>query len=91
MEAKIDAAKKIGVNVLAYATNREPKYKLDLPQLAGVGPREAFDRAKLYVATVRHSGGGNVADPRATEPAALSLGRVGLARQYRRSRARPGR
>jgi hypothetical protein len=61
MEARIDAAKKIGVNLLAYATNRDPKYKLDLPQLAGVGPREAFDRAKLYVATVRHSGGGNAA------------------------------
>ncbi|HVU89666.1 MAG TPA: DUF4159 domain-containing protein [Pirellulales bacterium] len=61
MEARIDAAKKIGVNVLAYATNRDPKYKLDLPQLAGAGPREAFDRAKLYVATVRHSGGANVA------------------------------
>ena len=61
IEAQIDAARKLGVNVLAYATNREPKYKLDLPQLAGLGAREAFDRAKLYIATVKHSGGGNVA------------------------------
>jgi hypothetical protein len=61
MEARIDAAKKIGVNVLAYATNRDPKFKLDLPQLAGISQREAFDRAKLYVATVKHSGGGNLA------------------------------
>ena len=75
---KIDAAKKIGVNVLAYATNRDPKYKLDLPQLAGVGPREAFDRAKLYVATVKHSGGGESGPPGATEPAALSFRRVGM-------------
>ena len=31
-----------GVNVLSYATNREPKYKLDLPQLANVGrPRRS--------------------------------------------------
>jgi len=61
VEAKIDAAKKIGVNVLAYATNRELKYKLDVPQFAGGGPREAFDRAKLYVATVKNSGGGSLA------------------------------
>ena len=80
MEAKIDAAKKIGVNVLAYATNRDPKYKLDLPQLAGVGPREAFDRAKLYVATVKHSGGGNVAPMALPNLLRLSLRRAGLAR-----------
>ncbi len=61
VEKQIDGAKKQGVNVLAYATNREPKFKLELPQLAGLGPREAFDRAKLYVATVRHSGGAAMA------------------------------
>ena len=61
VEAQVDAAKKIGVNVLAYATNRDPKYKLDLPLLAGIGKREAFDRAKVYVATVKHAGGSNVA------------------------------
>ena len=61
IEAKVEAAKKIGVNVLSYATNREPKYKLDVPQLAGRGPQEAFDRAKLYVATVKNSGGGSLA------------------------------
>ena len=57
IEARVEAAKKIGVNVLAYATNRDPKYKLDLPQLVGVGSREAFERAKVYVATVKHTGG----------------------------------
>ncbi|MBI2826283.1 MAG: DUF4159 domain-containing protein [Planctomycetia bacterium] len=61
IESKIDAAKKIGINVLAYATNREPKYKLEYPHLAKEGPQDAFDRAKLYVATVKHSGGWNAA------------------------------
>jgi hypothetical protein len=61
IEGRVDAAKKIGVNVLAYATNRDPKYKLDLPQLAGAGPQEAFQRAKVYVATVKHTGGGHLA------------------------------
>ena len=61
IEGRIAAARGIGVNVLAYATNREPKYKLDLPQLADRGPQDSIGRAKLYVATVKHSGGWNAA------------------------------
>ncbi len=61
VEGRIAAARGIGVNVLAYATNREPKFKLDLPQLADRGPADSVGRAKLYVATVKHSGGWNAA------------------------------
>ncbi len=50
---------------MAYATNREPKYKLDLPELVEAGgPKDLFDRAKLYVAKLKHGGGWNAA-PRA--------------------------
>ena len=65
IQTQIDTALAIGINVLAYATNREPKYKLDLPDLASAGgPQDLFDRAKLYVGKVKHSGGWNAA-PRA--------------------------
>ena len=65
--AQIDASRSIGINVLAYATNRELKYKLEEvpPSLAGNEPRDTFERAKLYIAKLRHNGGWNVA------PAAL--------------------
>ncbi len=61
IEGRIAAARAIGVNVLSYATNREPKYKLDLPQLADSAPEDSVGRAKLYIATVKHSGGWNAA------------------------------
>jgi hypothetical protein len=55
---RIAAANSIGINVLAYATNRELKFKDELnptPDLAeGDDP---LDRAKLYVAELRHGGG----------------------------------
>ena len=49
------------MNVLSYATNREPKYKLDLPQLAEAVPDDSVGRAKLYIATIKHGGGWNAA------------------------------
>jgi len=61
IEGRIAAARAMGVNVLAYATNREPKFKLDLPQLADSAPPDSVGRAKLYIATVKHSGGWNAA------------------------------
>jgi hypothetical protein len=66
VQAEIDAARSVGINVLAYATNRELKYKLEIPPLVeGATQANKFDRAKLYVAKLRHLGGWNVA------PAAL--------------------
>ena len=66
VKAEIDAARSVGINVLAYATNRELKYKLEIPPLVEHDAAASqFDRAKLYVAKLRHQGGWNVA------PAAL--------------------
>jgi hypothetical protein len=62
VQAKVTAARSVGVNVLAYATNRELKFKLEIPQLTDDGkPRTQFERAKLYVEKLRHNGGWNVA------------------------------
>jgi hypothetical protein len=52
----------IGSNVLAYATNRELKYKFDHFVAASAGgPQDQFDRGKLYVAKLTHPGGCNAA------------------------------
>jgi len=75
VQKQIDTALNIGVNVLAYATNREPKYKLDVPDLAVAGgPQDLFDRAKLYVGKVKHTGGWNSA-PRALHNLLASISR----------------
>ncbi len=65
VQAQIDAALSLGINVLAYATNRElqPKdfyFKPTIP----TGPGDKIERGRLYVATLRHPGGCNSA-PRA--------------------------
>jgi hypothetical protein len=66
VKTQIEAARSVGINVLAYATNRELKYKLEIPPLVeGDKGNNPLDRGKLYVAKIRHRGGWNVA------PAAL--------------------
>ncbi len=62
---QVDAARSIGINVLAYATNRELKYKLEgiEPPLAD-GKNDPIDRARIWIAKLRHSGGWNVAPRR---------------------------
>src|SRR5262249_32211641 len=53
--------------VMAYATNRELKYKLDFfAKAQSDTQQDDFDRGKLYVARLQHPGGCNVA------PAALA-------------------
>ena len=65
VQAQIDAALSLGINVLAYATNRELKGKEDFFRPAAVeGQKDRFERGRLYVATLRHPGGCNAA-PRA--------------------------
>jgi hypothetical protein len=66
IKADIAAANTIGVNVLAYATNRELKFKYDQFRAPVVVANDKFDRGKLYVANIQHPGGCNAA------PAALS-------------------
>lgn len=62
VQAEIDAVKSIGINVLAYATNRELKFKLDSALvLKGDNVKDKFDRAKLYIAELKHNGGWNSA------------------------------
>lgn len=74
IEAEIRAVRSIGINVLAYATNREVKYKLDIPPIAKTdGKSDPVERAKLYIAELRHNGGSGIA------PTAL----VNLLRQLR--------
>jgi hypothetical protein len=65
VQAKIDAGLSLGINVLAYATNRELRPNDVQPRLTPA--QQAGDRAergRLYVATLRHPGGCNAA-PRA--------------------------
>jgi hypothetical protein len=67
LKAEAAAANSLGINVLAYATNRELKYKYEIPQhIAEKAQRDPFERAKLYVSTLRHPGGWDQA------PAALT-------------------
>jgi hypothetical protein len=64
--AQIVAANSIGINVLAYATNRELKPKEDFFRLAkDKDAQDDFGRGKLYIAKLRHDGGCD------TAPAAL--------------------
>ena len=63
---QVAGARSIGINVLAYATNRELKSKDLVPTVAPrTSPHEGIERAKLYIAKLKHAGGWNVA------PAAL--------------------
>jgi hypothetical protein len=65
VQAQIDAALSLGINVLAYATNRELRPNDIQPRLTP--DQQGGDRAergRLYVATLRHPGGCNAA-PRA--------------------------
>ncbi|WP_197440036.1 DUF4159 domain-containing protein [Calycomorphotria hydatis] len=80
MTIMITQKMRIGINVLAYATGREPPAKLDpmLPQ----GPTsrdELIERGLLQVAKIRHAGNWNAA-PRALSNLLAALNRkVGLA------------
>ena len=65
VQAQIDAALSLGINVLAYATNRELRTKEGFFQQPNArGPSDRVERGRLYVATLRHPGGCNAA-PRA--------------------------
>ena len=64
-QRQIDAGVSLGINVLAYATNRELKPKeesFDRPPEKG--PSDSMKRGKLYIASLRHPGGCTAA-PRA--------------------------
>ncbi len=71
VQAQIKAGLTIGLNVMAYATNRElagKEEKLFRPPEAKLS-KDPIARGKLYIANLHHPGGCNVA-PRDHEPAA---------------------
>jgi hypothetical protein len=58
VQDEVAACQQIGANVLAYATNRELRDKLDTPQLAYSDAKDGPpDRATLSLAKVSHAGG----------------------------------
>jgi hypothetical protein len=62
VQSQIDAARSLGANILAYATNREVKYKLDLPHdIASAEVIDPFERLKIYIGKVKHGGSWNAA------------------------------
>ncbi|QDT16118.1 DUF4159 domain-containing protein [Alienimonas californiensis] len=65
-----------GVNILAYATGREPPDKLEAKDpVAEVGARDAVERGLLQVAKLRHEGEWDAA-PRALRNLLLALNRT---------------
>ncbi len=65
VQTKIKGALAIGVNVLAYATNREFQDERKLGSIASEPrPTDPFPRGRLRIAKIRHPGGCNAA-PRA--------------------------
>jgi Domain of unknown function (DUF4159) len=61
IQEDVAAASSIGINVLAYATNKELKYKYQQFQTPVTDSQDKFDRGKLYVANIQHPGGCNAA------------------------------
>jgi hypothetical protein len=68
---------RLGVNVVAYATGREPYDKLDAPQedTASGGPQDKIERGLLQVAKLRHTGDWDAA-PRALHNVLRALNRT---------------
>jgi hypothetical protein len=65
VQKQIDAGLSLGINVLAYATNRELKTKeQSFRPTTASRPEDRIERGRLYVANLRHPGGCETA-PRA--------------------------
>lgn len=62
VQAQIEAARSLGINILAYATNREVRFKLDLVRdTTEAQVIDPFERLKVYVGKVVHGGSWNAA------------------------------
>ncbi len=79
LKTKIIRATQIGVNVMAYATGREPPDKLQVREvLASTGALDNVERGLLQIAQIKHEGAWNAA-PRALRNLLISLNEtVGL-------------
>ncbi|APZ94144.1 DUF4159 domain-containing protein [Fuerstiella marisgermanici] len=58
---RIERATRIGINVLAYATGREPPVKLNEDRKSGKGRKSQIERGLTEIAQLRHSGGWDTA------------------------------
>jgi hypothetical protein len=74
VQAQVDAALSLGINILAYATNRELTTKENFFPPATRRAADQLERSRLSVATLRHPGGCNSA-PRALANLMDSAGR----------------
>ncbi len=77
VKEEVDTALAIGINVLAYATGRQVRYKYEIP--ARSEPADAVaavDRAKVIIGKLQHEGGWNAA------PGALPALQRELSRRY---------
>ena len=63
IEEQTSAALSMGINILAYATNRELKSKDENFQIADADTKshDTFERGKRYIANIRHAGGSDAA------------------------------
>ncbi len=61
VKQRVDAALALGVNVLAYATNRELRFKYEIPESSVPDQEATLERAKVVIAKLRHKGGWNTA------------------------------
>ncbi len=62
VKLEVDTAKAIGINVLAYATGRQLRYKYEIPERTEVADIEGdADRARVIIAKLQHDGGWNAA------------------------------
>ncbi len=79
VQQRIDRSLAIGANVLAYATGRELRDKLDVPNVVGGNrERDLATRNTLYVAKLRHSGGSDDAPSALSNLLSVAREEVGL-------------
>jgi Domain of unknown function (DUF4159) len=79
---RIIRSTRIGINVVAYATGREPPEKLDEITRTSRASNNAIDRGLMEIAKLRHQGGWDTA-PKAVSNLLLALNEVGIAASTR--------
>jgi hypothetical protein len=72
MKSMITRATQVGVNVIAYATGREPPTRLGTPQVVEDEREDRIERGFLQIAKLRHTGRWDVA-PRAVRNLLVAL------------------